>query len=121
MVFLAPLFLQSNMAEMVSPLSIASQRLEEKKENVSEQLQVAENYLNNLCFQKKQLSSKLEEECNSIERDVSLLKLALDDKKNILIEELRSKREDEIEAASLRITFANEAISSTIKVSYLLL
>ena len=61
--------------------------------------------------------SKLEEECKSLECQVSLLKSVLDDKKKSLLEELKSRSEDEQTALSLRIEFAKQAISGTTKVS----
>ena len=102
--------------KVVSPLSVASRRLDEKKGNVIEQLQVVQEYMNRLCLQRNQLNSKLEEECDSIEYDVNLLKNALDDKKGALIEEVKARRGDEMRAVSLHIDFAKEALSNTAKV-----
>ena len=105
------------MAEVDSPLSVVSRRLEEKKRNVAEQLSFAEEYVKSLYIQRDGLISKLEEECKALESEVSLLKKALDNKTNALLEELRSRSNLESTALSLRIEVAKEAISGTTKVS----
>lgn len=96
-----------------SPLSVASERLRERKENVVEQLESAEKFVDQLCGQRDCLVCNLDEECSSFENEVNVLKKVLEVKRVALIEELQARRKDELEALSSSIELASAAISKT--------
>lgn len=100
-----------------SPLCVASQRLKLRKENVIEQLKCAENFVSKLCFEKDALISRLDEECNLVENEVSSLKRILEEKKVAIIEELKARKKEELDKVSASMDLANVAISKSNKVS----
>ncbi len=99
-----------------TPLSIASQRLKQKKENVVEQLKCAEEFVSSLCFHRDKQLSRLDEECNSVESETNLVRRILEDKKVAILEELSTKRKERLEDVSAIIELVNVAISKTNKV-----
>ena len=99
-----------------SPMCVALQRLKGKKDNVIEQLKLAEEYVDRLRSQKNDVILKMNEECSIVEREVNLVKEFLEGKRAELIEELQLKRNVELESLSSSIELANVAISKTNKV-----
>lgn len=100
----------------VSPLSVASERLKQKKENVIEQLKSAEEFVSDLCCQRETLVSNLDEECSSFESGVDVLKKILEDKRVALIKEMQARRREQLEGISAGIESAHVAISKSNKV-----
>lgn len=99
-----------------SPLCVASQRLKQRKENVIEQLNIAEKFVSRLCFQRGELISRLDEECIAVDNEVDMLKRALEDKRVEVIKELQAIKKEKLEALSTNIELANVAISNSVKV-----
>lgn len=107
----------ANEVKTSSPLCVASQRLKQRKENVIEQLKCAEKFVSKLCFEKDAMISRLDEECNLVENEVSSLKRVLEEKKVAIIEELKEGRKEELDKVSASVELTNEAISKSNKVS----
>lgn len=108
--------LQREMAQQ-SPLFIASQRLKESKENVTQLLKVAEGHLNCLCSERDDVVCKLEDECRLIEEKVESVKELLEEKKTVIIEQLKNKRNDQLFTISQCIESVRDIISKTTEVN----
>lgn len=100
-----------------SPLCVASGRLQQKKENVIEQLKCAEKFISELCCQRDTLISILDEECSSCESEMNVLKKILEDKRVALIKELQARRSQDLEATSASMELASVAIFKANKVA----
>lgn len=98
-------------------LVVASQRLKETKENVSQQLKAAEDRVKSLCRKRTDLSSRLSMECDSVEQQIHLLKQMLDEKKIDCVKQLKMKRSEELDSLSANIEQIEMVISKTVQVS----
>lgn len=94
-------------------LYVASKRLKETKRNVTEQVKIAEDYVDKLHFLRSNLISRLNKECELVECQVELLMKKLEEKKVAVIEELRRKTNEDLETMSACIELAKTAILKT--------
>ena len=100
----------------VKTVCVLSERLKEKKENVTEQLRQAEKFVIKLCSQRDALIARQDEECSSVEDKIASLERLLGEKKIGIIEELKARRREELDRVSASVKLANEAISKSNKV-----
>ena len=100
-----------------SALEVASQRLQQKKENLIEQLKCAEEYVNGVSQKRNHLISKLDEECQSLASEFEVAKNALEERKHSIIEELKMKTQEKLNVMTASIEAVNAFLTKATVVS----
>ncbi len=105
------------MAEDISPISVASKRLRERKDNVVEQLEIVEKYVSDLDTLKNCINEDFIEKCSKIDDQVTSMKKILDEKKIRVIGELEIEKDEGVNSITCSINLAKLAMTTAKQVN----
>lgn len=98
-------------------LSIASERLRDKKEIVIEHLKSAGEYVTSLHTAADLIESKFNRKCRCIEDGISEVVETLKKRQLVLFQELEAEKDDQLRAVAKSVQFSSEIMLNTEEVN----